>query len=334
MQLDERELEGGWACKLLDILETGLVHQLCRVLPGHGFDSRLGKCVKYVLFLVAGPSVFPEPCCYNISSMGGPPTLDDILIIPHGAGKEYYGRGLGHSSQRQDEGRFGILAFSFLIVGSHAISPPQSLDLYEASVEELRDSLDTARFTSVGLVMDLFALQWTIGTFVRIDQFNLKGPELLAVVETKSSALAQAAEMDVERAPLEKKKRVARHSYSLEGQYCHASSFSLFNLVVPGDARVAKRPRKAGAIILGKANLSEFSHFRGCLAPDWSGGADNQRVHTVLVQIPFIPNYTQPLRKGTLAGKRIGVPIAQKGFPRLLVVSQRITPVSLMNTTD
>ncbi len=94
------------------------------------------------------------------------------------------------------------------------------------------------------------------------------------MIETKSSALAQAAEMNVERALLEKKKRVTRHSYSLEGvssscgymlltcpvrQYCHASSFSLLKPVVPGDARVAKRPRKAGATILGKASLSEFA---------------------------------------------------------------------------
>lgn len=136
---------------------------------------------------------------------------------------------------------------------------------------------------------------------MRIDQFNHKGPELFAVIETKSSALAQAAEMDVERALLEKeKKRVTRHCYSLEGvssscgymlltcpvgQYCHASSFSLLNSAVPGHARVAKRPHIAGAVILSKANLSKSAHFRGCLAPDWSGGADSQRVHTVLVQI-------------------------------------------------
>lgn len=50
-----------------------------------------------------------------------------------------------------------------------------------------------------------------------------------------------------------------------------AGSFSLLNSVVPEDAGVVKRLRKAGAIILGKANLSEFAHFRGNLPSGWSG---------------------------------------------------------------
>ena len=66
-----------------------------------------------------------------------------------------------------------------------------------------------------------------------------------------------------------------------------AGSFSLLGSVVTEDAGVVKRLRAAGAIILGKprflrnsvsnysnagkANLSEFSHFRGELAPGWSG---------------------------------------------------------------
>ena len=68
-----------------------------------------------------------------------------------------------------------------------------------------------------------------------------------------------------------------------------AGSFSLLGSIVPEDAGVVKRLRKAGAIILGacrkylyssqsdmfrclgKTNLSEFSHHRGDLAPGWSG---------------------------------------------------------------
>ncbi len=50
-----------------------------------------------------------------------------------------------------------------------------------------------------------------------------------------------------------------------------AGSFSLLDSIVPEDAGVVKRLRKAGAIILGKANLSEFAHFRGRLASGWSG---------------------------------------------------------------
>jgi amidase len=50
-----------------------------------------------------------------------------------------------------------------------------------------------------------------------------------------------------------------------------AGSYSLEGSVVPRDAGVVTRLRKAGAIILGKANLSEFAHFRGNVASGWSG---------------------------------------------------------------
>ena len=68
-----------------------------------------------------------------------------------------------------------------------------------------------------------------------------------------------------------------------------AGSFSLLNSIVPDDAGVIKRLRAAGAIILGKtytrskmpisphsvflgkANLSEWAHFRGNIASGWSG---------------------------------------------------------------
>jgi amidase len=68
-----------------------------------------------------------------------------------------------------------------------------------------------------------------------------------------------------------------------------AGSFSLLGSIVPEDAGVVKRLRAAGAIILGtslphskaitssthtftgKANLSEWAHFRGNLASGWSG---------------------------------------------------------------
>ncbi|KAK0205143.1 amidase signature enzyme [Desarmillaria ectypa] len=144
-------------------------------------------------------------------------------------------------------------------------------DLYEASVLELQDGLDERRFTSVDLVKTYFA---------RIDEVNLQGPELRAVIETNPSALAQAAEMDAERKlhgkrgalhgiPILLKDNIA--TVASEGMNTTAGSFSLLDSIVPDDAGVVKRLRKAGAIILGKANLSEFAHFRGRLASGWSG---------------------------------------------------------------
>ncbi|KAH8097013.1 amidase signature enzyme [Cristinia sonorae] len=144
-------------------------------------------------------------------------------------------------------------------------------DLYEASIAELQEGLQKRQFTSVDLVKAYFA---------RIDEVNLKGPALRAVIETNPSALAQAAALDRERRlkgprgplhgiPILVKDNIATlHS---EGMNTTAGSFALLGSVVPRDAGVAARLRAAGAIILGKANLSEWANFRGRVPSGFSG---------------------------------------------------------------
>ncbi|KJA17816.1 hypothetical protein HYPSUDRAFT_146036 [Hypholoma sublateritium FD-334 SS-4] len=153
-----------------------------------------------------------------------------------------------------------------------ATAKVQFPDLYEASILELQEGLDAGHFSSVDLVKAYFA---------RIDEVNLKGPALRAVLELNPSALAQAAALDIERKisgkrselhgiPILLKDNIA--TIAAEGLNTTAGSFSLLGSVVPEDAGVVKRLRKAGAIVLGKANLSEFAHFRGNALPSgWSG---------------------------------------------------------------
>ncbi|KAI0357737.1 amidase signature enzyme [Trametes cingulata] len=144
-------------------------------------------------------------------------------------------------------------------------------DLYEASIAELQDGLEKGHFTSVDLVKAYFA---------RIDEVNLQGATLRAVIETNPSALRQAAELDLERRligprgplhgiPILLKDNIATlHS---EGMNTTAGSFALLGSVVPRDAHVAARLRAAGTILLGKANLSEWAHFRGNVPSGFSG---------------------------------------------------------------
>ncbi|KAG6864455.1 hypothetical protein C0991_009382 [Blastosporella zonata] len=133
--------------------------------------------------------------------------------------------------------------------------------------------------------------------FARIEEVNLNGPALRAVLETNPFALAKAAELDAER----KKKglRSTLHGIPVllkvsqgirenivglitaikdniatlpsEGMNTTAGSLALKHSIVPDDAEVVKRLRAAGAIILGKVNLSEFAHYRGTIASGWSG---------------------------------------------------------------
>ncbi|KAF7440101.1 hypothetical protein PC9H_000445 [Pleurotus ostreatus] len=154
-------------------------------------------------------------------------------------------------------------------------------DLYEASIAELQAGLHAGHFTSVDLVKAYFA---------RIEEVNLKGPMLRAVLELNPSALEQAATLDRERKsegarsplhgiPILLKDNIATHPS--EGMNTTAGSFSLLGSIVPEDAGVVKRLRKAGAIILGKGNMDEFAHFRGDNLPSgWSGrGGQNTNAY-------------------------------------------------------
>ncbi|KAE9391076.1 amidase signature enzyme [Gymnopus androsaceus JB14] len=144
-------------------------------------------------------------------------------------------------------------------------------DLYEAGIVEIQAGLDAGHFSSVDLVKAYLG---------RIDEVNLKGPALHAVIELNPSALMQARALDMERRT--KGKRGPLHGIPIllkdniatiasEGMNTTAGSYSLLGSIVPEDAGVVKKLRKAGAIILGKTNLSEWSQARGNLQHGWSG---------------------------------------------------------------
>ncbi|KAF7307744.1 Amidase domain-containing protein [Mycena kentingensis (nom. inval.)] len=123
-------------------------------------------------------------------------------------------------------------------------------DLYEASISELQAGLDEGLFTSVDLVKAYFA---------RTEEVNLNGPALRAVLEMNQFALSQAALLDKEREvsgkrsllhgiPVYIKDNIA--TVASEGMNTTCGSYGLLGSVVPDDAEVVKRLRKAGAIIL------------------------------------------------------------------------------------
>ncbi|KAG2754320.1 amidase signature enzyme [Suillus brevipes Sb2] len=136
-------------------------------------------------------------------------------------------------------------------------------DLYEASIAELQDGLVKGHFTSVQLVKAYFD---------RIEEVNLKGPALHAVIETNPMALSQAAALDDERkdrggrGPLHGIPLLLKDNFATlhgEGMNTTAGSYALLGSVVPRDAFVAAKLREAGAVFIGKANLSEWSGMRG-----------------------------------------------------------------------
>ncbi|KAF8235335.1 amidase signature enzyme [Tricholoma matsutake] len=144
-------------------------------------------------------------------------------------------------------------------------------DLYEATIAELQEGMVRGHFSSVDLVRAYFA---------RIDEVNLAGPALRAVIELNPSALAQAAALDEERKtkgprgplhgiPIILKDNIA--TLASDGMNTTAGSFALLGSIPPRDATVAAKLRAAGAVVIGKANLSEWANFRGVVPNGFSG---------------------------------------------------------------
>lgn len=113
----------------------------------------------------------------------------------------------------------------------------------------------------------------------RVDMLDKRGPTVNAVIELNPDALAIAEQLDAERAS--GKSRGPLHGIPLflkdnidtgDRMQTTAGSLAMVGQPAASDAFVAKRLRDAGAIILGKTNLSEWAGYRdGALFPGWSG---------------------------------------------------------------
>jgi amidase len=104
----------------------------------------------------------------------------------------------------------------------------------------------------------------------RIAEVN---PILNALIETNPVAVAEAATLDTERKngnvigplhgiPIIVKDNIATAMTDSSSMNTTAGSYALLGSVPPSDSTVAAKLKKAGAIILGKANLSQWANFR------------------------------------------------------------------------
>ncbi|KAG7002218.1 tRNA(thr) (cytosine(32)-N(3))-methyltransferase [Physcia stellaris] len=129
--------------------------------------------------------------------------------------------------------------------------------LIDATTESLGTGLEKGLFTSIDLVNAYVA---------RILEVNAT---LHVVTELNPDALSIAAELDAERAngttrgPLHGMPIIIKNNIAnMDKMNNTAGSFALLGAKVPKDAGVAAKLRAAGAIILGKANLSQWANFR------------------------------------------------------------------------
>ena len=175
------------------------------------------------------------------------------------------------------------LAALLLQASQPASSPPFPLE--EATGAQLQDWMTSGRYTSRQIVQ--FYLD-------RIDQIDRHGPTLRAVIEVNPDALTIADALDKERG--QKGPRGPLHGIPIlikdnidtgDRMSTTAGSLALDGSHPARDAFVAARLRDAGAVILGKTNLSEWANFRSTHSTSgWSGRGGQTKNPYVLDRNP------------------------------------------------
>ena len=136
----------------------------------------------------------------------------------------------------------------------------ESPEFYAANIAELHDRMQRGELSAEGLVR--FYRD-------RIEALDDAGPQLNAVIELNPDALMIARALDEEwqssgpRGPMHGIPVVLKANIdTADRMHTSAGSLALAEHIPPEDAFLVSRLRDAGAVILGKANLSEWANFR------------------------------------------------------------------------
>lgn len=152
---------------------------------------------------------------------------------------------------------------------TQTIAIDDSLDIQEISIAQIKSLLEDKKLTIVQLVTSYLE---------RIEAIDVNGPAINSIIYTSDQALKRAKLLDQELAngqsrgllhgiPILLKDNIDTHDMpTTAGSKALARSFPV------DDSHVVTLLRDAGAIILGKANLSEWANFRGEPSTSgWSG---------------------------------------------------------------
>jgi amidase len=143
-------------------------------------------------------------------------------------------------------------------------------ELEEITIADLQDGMKSGRFTARSLVEQYSA---------RINEIDKHGPSINSIIEMNPDALSIADSLDQERKA--KGPRGPMHGIPVlikdnidtaDKMMTTAGSLALINSKPAQDSKVAEKLRSAGAVILGKTNLSEWANIRSSHSTSgWSG---------------------------------------------------------------
>ncbi|HEY3972675.1 MAG TPA: amidase [Candidatus Sulfotelmatobacter sp.] len=172
----------------------------------------------------------------------------------------------------------GAVAASYPALGAgRTITSPlppvpdvKQFELDEITIPELQDGMKSGKFTARSLTEKYLG---------RIDDLDKRGPTVNAIIELNSDAPAIADALDQERkakgprGPLHGIPVLIKDNIDTADQMMTtAGSLALVGSKPPKDSFVAQRLRAAGAVILGKTNLSEWANIRSSHSTSgWSG---------------------------------------------------------------
>src|SRR5256714_9268103 len=149
-------------------------------------------------------------------------------------------------------------------------SPPPAFELDEMTISELQGGMASGKYTSHSITRKYLD---------RIDDIDKRGPAINSIIELNPDALSIATDLDRERkagrvrGPLHGIPVVIKDNIDTHDRMTTtAGSLALGGSIPPQDSFVAKRLREAGAVIIGKPNLSEWANFRSSHSTSgWSG---------------------------------------------------------------
>ncbi|KAI3441234.1 PLCXc domain-containing protein [Psidium guajava] len=177
-----------------------------------------------------------------------------------------------------------LLAIASLELRTDALAPALSLE--EASAHDLQLAFRQNKLTSRQL------------TELYLNRIRRLNPLLRGVIEVNPDALRQADRADRERRGKPYGMLSALHGIPIllkdniatkDKMNTTAGSFALLGSVVPRDAGVVARLRSAGAVLLGKASLSEWAHYRSIAAPSgWCARSGQGKVSRTSYRFPFL----------------------------------------------
>jgi amidase len=175
----------------------------------------------------------------------------------------------------------GALAFagpalSGSVEATRAAYQAKPFEFEEATIADLQNAMKAGHHTARSIAESYLA---------RINEMDKHGPAVNAIIELNPEALAIAEALDRERK--EKGARGPLHGIPVlikdnidtaDKMMTTAGSLALLGSTPPKDAFIVERLRAAGAVLLGKTNLSEWANFRSTHSSSgWSGRGGQTR---------------------------------------------------------